>query len=97
MSESINIHEAKTHLSKLLERVAGGEELVIAKAGKPMAKLVPYVEEGKARVPGVLAGQVFEEAGCWESDEEALDGYDELLEESISKVAEAGAEFRAKS
>jgi prevent-host-death family protein len=37
----INIHEAKTHLSKLLERVALGEEVVIAKAGKPVAKLVP--------------------------------------------------------
>jgi prevent-host-death family protein len=37
----VNIHEAKTHLSKLLERVALGEEVVIAKAGKPVAKLVP--------------------------------------------------------
>ena len=36
----VNIHEAKTHLSKLLERVADGEEIVIAKAGKPVAKLV---------------------------------------------------------
>lgn len=37
----INIHEAKTHLSRLLERVAAGEEIIIAKAGKPIAKLVP--------------------------------------------------------
>jgi prevent-host-death family protein len=37
----VNIHEAKTHLSRLLERVAVGEEVVIAKAGKPIAKLVP--------------------------------------------------------
>jgi len=37
----VNIHEAKTHLSRLLERVARGEEVVIAKAGKPVAKLVP--------------------------------------------------------
>jgi prevent-host-death family protein len=37
----VNIHEAKTHLSRLLERVAVGEEVVIAKAGKPVAKLVP--------------------------------------------------------
>jgi prevent-host-death family protein len=37
----VNIHEAKTHLSRLLERVAVGEELVIATAGKPVAKLVP--------------------------------------------------------
>jgi prevent-host-death family protein len=37
----INVHEAKTHLSRLLVRVAGGEEIVIARAGKPVAKLVP--------------------------------------------------------
>lgn len=37
----VNVHEAKTHLSKLLERVAMGEEVVIAKAGNPVAKLVP--------------------------------------------------------
>ena len=37
----VNVHEAKTHLSKLLERVALGEEVIIAKAGKPVAKLVP--------------------------------------------------------
>jgi prevent-host-death family protein len=41
----VNVHEAKTHLSKLLERVALGEEVVIAKAGKPVAKLVPLSEE----------------------------------------------------
>ena len=37
----VNIHEAKTHLSRLLERVAMGEEVIIAKAGEPVAKLVP--------------------------------------------------------
>jgi prevent-host-death family protein len=41
----INIHEAKTHLSKLLERVAMGEEVIIAKAGRPVAKLVPIPSE----------------------------------------------------
>jgi len=41
----VNIHEAKTHLSKLLERVALGEEVIIAKAGKPVAKLVPLLSE----------------------------------------------------
>jgi len=39
----INVHEAKTHFSKLLERVALGEEVIIAKAGKPVAKLVPAI------------------------------------------------------
>lgn len=41
----VNIHQAKTHLSKLLERVALGEEVVIAKAGKPVAKLVAIPSE----------------------------------------------------
>jgi prevent-host-death family protein len=43
----VNIHEAKTHLSRLLERVAMGEEVIIAKAGKPVAKLIPV--EGTRR------------------------------------------------
>ena len=41
MSKAINIHEAKTHLSRLLERVQAGEEVTIAKAGRPVARLVP--------------------------------------------------------
>ncbi|MDO4230668.1 MAG: type II toxin-antitoxin system Phd/YefM family antitoxin [Lautropia sp.] len=40
--EQVNVHEAKTHLSRLLERVAQGETVVIAKAGKPLAKLSPW-------------------------------------------------------
>ena len=42
---SINIHEAKTHLSRLVEEAAGGEPFIIAKAGKPMAKVVPLEPE----------------------------------------------------
>ena len=49
--EEVNIHEAKTHLSRLLLRVAGGEEIVIARAGKPVAKLVP-IEPKPQRVLG---------------------------------------------
>ncbi|HSG40422.1 MAG TPA: type II toxin-antitoxin system Phd/YefM family antitoxin [Thermoanaerobaculia bacterium] len=47
----VNIHEAKTHLSRLLLRVAGGEEIVIARAGKPVARLVP-IEPKPQRVLG---------------------------------------------
>jgi prevent-host-death family protein len=54
----VNIHDAKTHLSRLLERVAGGEEIVIAKAGRPLAKLVPYREETAPRKLGALQGKV---------------------------------------
>ncbi len=52
----VNIHEAKTHLSRLLERVADGEEIILARAGKPVAKLVPL--KPKPRRPGGLKGKV---------------------------------------
>ncbi len=48
----VNVHEAKTHLSRLLGRVAAGEEVVIKKAGRPVARLVPYRKPGKRRVLG---------------------------------------------
>lgn len=52
----VNIHEAKTHLSRLLQRVLMGEEILIAKAGRPVAKLVPYREGGRDRTPGLDRG-----------------------------------------
>ena len=54
----VNVHEAKTHFSKLLERVAKGEEVVIAKAGKPVARLVPIVELPKPRMLGGFEGLI---------------------------------------
>jgi prevent-host-death family protein len=53
----VNVHEAKTHLSKLLERVALGEEVIIAKAGKPVAKLVPVNTRPKRRLLGSAKGE----------------------------------------
>jgi prevent-host-death family protein len=53
----VNIHEAKTHLSRLLERVAMGEEVVIAKAGTPVAKLVPLKTNPRKRVLGSAKGE----------------------------------------
>ena len=55
----VNVHEAKTHFSKLLARVAAGEEIVIARAGKPVAKLVPMGQQKKRRVFGMDAGKVW--------------------------------------
>jgi len=52
----VNTHEAKTHLSRLLERVALGEEVIIAKAGTPVAKLVPIRTEPKKRTLGSAKG-----------------------------------------
>ncbi len=54
----VNTHEAKTQLSQLIERAAAGEEIVIAKAGKPMARLVPYRERRGPRTPGLWRGRV---------------------------------------
>jgi prevent-host-death family protein len=52
----VNVHEAKTQLSRLLERVESGEEVIIARAGKPVARLVPLATEKPQRRPGRLAG-----------------------------------------
>ena len=55
---SVNIHEAKTHLSRLIEQVSQGEEIVIAKAGKPVAKLVPLQEPPPPRILGGMEGLI---------------------------------------
>jgi prevent-host-death family protein len=57
---TVNIHEAKTHLSRLIEQVAAGEPFIIAKAGKPLAKVVPIdaPEPAKMTRLGFLAGQI---------------------------------------
>jgi prevent-host-death family protein len=54
---TVNVHEAKTHLSRLLDRVAHGDEITIAKAGKPVARLVPVAPVGERRL-GIDAGRV---------------------------------------
>ena len=54
----INIHEAKTHLSRLVDEVSAGEELTIAKAGKPLARLVPIKPAKRVRKPGFLKGKI---------------------------------------
>ena len=83
-SEIINVHAAKTHLSRLLERAEAGEEIVIGRAGKPIAKLVPYRSDRPKRVFGRLKGQV-----------RILPGFDEVdaeiereFEDSIAKPIE---------
>lgn len=83
MSESINIHEAKTQLSKLLSRVALGEEFTIANRGVPVAKLVPYnssTEESDKptawlalRIPGKLSNQIQISDDFNELDEEMME------------------------
>ena len=74
MVRTVNIHEAKTHLSRLLEQVAAGDEIVIAKAGKPCARLVP-MNANSERLLGFVKGKVTdaffddlppEELAAWE-------------------------------
>ena len=54
----VNVHEAKTHLSRILARVEAGEEIVIARGGKPVAALVPVEARPAARTPGSARGRV---------------------------------------
>lgn len=56
--KTVNMHEAKTHLSRLVEEVEGGEEILIARAGRPVARLVGLRKEAARRVPGILKGKI---------------------------------------
>ncbi len=56
--EKVNIHQAKTQLSRLVELAASGKEIIIAKAGKPVARLVPYVTKTEPRRLGQLRGKI---------------------------------------
>ena len=58
MVEKVNIHEAKTHLSRLIEKVEAGEEIVIARAGRPVARLVSYRKTTRPRMPGRWRDQI---------------------------------------
>jgi prevent-host-death family protein len=82
---TVNVHEAKTHLSRLLARVAGGEEIVIARGGTPVAKLTAVASHGARRVPGALKGRMrladdidaplpADELAAWEGGAESGDG-----------------------
>lgn len=58
MSKAINIHEAKTNLSRLVEQAAAGKEIIIAKAGKPLARLVPLAVPVRPKKLGMLKGKI---------------------------------------
>jgi prevent-host-death family protein len=55
---TVNIHEAKTHLSRLVDEVAAGAEIIIAKAGKPMARLTPISKPIRKKRLGLLKGKI---------------------------------------
>ena len=74
MPTSINMHQAKTHFSKLLARVEAGEEIIITKAGRPIAKIVPIQSERKPRHPGTGKGKL------WIADDFDADLPEEIIE-----------------
>ncbi|MCX6066104.1 MAG: type II toxin-antitoxin system Phd/YefM family antitoxin [Chloroflexi bacterium] len=59
MNQIVNIHEAKTHFSKFIDRVMNGEEIIIAKAGKPVARLLPIIDKPAQRHPGSAVGKIW--------------------------------------
>jgi len=66
----VNVYEAKTHLSQLLDLAASGEEVIIARAGKPMAKLISFQVNQQSRKPG-----------CWKGKVKIAKNFDELPED----------------
>lgn len=58
MPDKVNVHEAKTYFSRLLARVQKGEEIIISKAGKPVARLVPINEKPTKRIAGSAKGRI---------------------------------------
>jgi prevent-host-death family protein len=76
MADAVNIHEAKTHLSRLVERVEAGEEILIARAGRPVARLVPLRSQLSPRQPGIWRGRVRLAPDFDETDKELLDAFE---------------------
>lgn len=85
----VNIQEAKTHLSRLVEDAVQGADIVIAKAGKPLVRLVPVTSLAGERPLGLLAGQVTESADCWDSDPELEALFYGEAQEPAPRAAEA--------
>jgi prevent-host-death family protein len=73
----VNIHEAKTHLSRLVDRAAAGEEIVIARAGKPVARLVAYQSRAPNRTLGLWRGKVWMAPDFDDTDDETIRLFEE--------------------
>lgn len=85
----INIQEAKTHLSRLVDAAANNEDIVIAKAGKPLVRLIPFAVCKLPRKLGALAGKIKEAEDCWATDPELENlFYGEIETDRESLVAE---------
>lgn len=72
----VNMHEAKTNLSRLVERVERGEEIVIGRHGTPVARLVPYAAKREPRRAGRLAGRLLATADFDQTPEWVVDAFE---------------------
>lgn len=81
MATQVNIHEAKSQLSKLIERAESGEEVVVARAGTPVIRLAPVSNSSVKRTPGAWAGKVWMAADFDETPDDIIDEWYANLEE----------------
>lgn len=79
MTEVVNMHQAKSSLSRLVERALRGEEIVIARNGQPLVKLVPIPKERKSRVPGRGKGKIWISPDFEFTDEEITELFEGRL------------------
>jgi prevent-host-death family protein len=100
---TVNIHAAKTTLSTLLEEVQRGEEVVIAKAGKPIARLVAFEQPKERRKLGLLRGKAWAAPDAWDPDPELerlfYEGdpdFPSKLDEILEPAAEEGESAKPK-
>ena len=76
MADPVNIHDAKTNFSRLVERAEAGEEIVIARGGRPVARLVPLRARTKPRSPGLWRGRVRLAEDFDRTDDALLDAFE---------------------
>jgi prevent-host-death family protein len=75
--KTVNMHEAKSQLSRLVEQALAGEEIIIAKAGRPMVRLLPVRLDKQPRIPGRLKGQIRLSADFDTTPAEVIDGFED--------------------
>lgn len=98
--KTVNMHEAKTHLSKLVAEAVAGEPFLIAKAGKPLVKVMPIEEKPRVRRLGILEGQMSVPENFFDPklDDEIAELFhqpDPLLEEALEALAKHQAAEKA--
>ena len=76
MTEIVNMHQAKSSLSRLVERALAGEDVVIARNGEPLVRLVPVPKQREPRVPGRMKGQIWIAPDFDQMSEEELNDWE---------------------